>query len=246
MTDESTAGRLELWADDRPIVPAIWLAMRLVLGVAFLRSGWEKLGDAGWTASPRGAAVEGFLNGVLSKAAQGGAHPEVGHWFAQLTEHVLLPHSTFFAYLIPLGELLVGGALIAGLFTRIAAVFGASMNLTYLFAGTTSVNPQMLLIAIAIALIGRRAGEFGLDRWALPIIRGRVGDRTSTGARLALGFAATVFMFWLALIVSDTTSWLVSMIVAGVVGVLTGWLSHRGTVASAPRPGHGLASEGRH
>jgi thiosulfate dehydrogenase [quinone] large subunit len=236
--------RLDSWLEGSLVVPAIWLAVRFVLGIEFLRSGWEKLGDAGWTASPRGAAVEGFLNGVLSKAAQGGAHPEVEHWFAQLTQHVLLPHSTFFAYLIPFGELLVGAALILGLFTRVAAAFGASMNLTYLFAGTTSINPQMLLLGTAIVLAGRRAGELGVDRWAVRLVRNEFGERAWERARVGVGVLATAFVLWLALLVGSTESWLISMVAAVAIALFVGWVAHGTSRSTAPPSNRGLAAPG--
>ena len=39
--------------------PVAWLFVRLVLAVEWVRGGWEKVGDPGWTASPVGAAVNG-------------------------------------------------------------------------------------------------------------------------------------------------------------------------------------------
>jgi len=56
-----------------------------------------------------------------------------------------LPNATLFSYLIAYGELLVGLALIIGVVTRFAALMALVMTLFYLFAGSVSSNPQMLL-----------------------------------------------------------------------------------------------------
>jgi thiosulfate dehydrogenase [quinone] large subunit len=44
------------------------------------------------------------------------------------------------------------------------------MNLSYLFAGTTSTNPQMLVVGLVIVLAGGVAvGYYGFDYFARPI-----------------------------------------------------------------------------
>jgi thiosulfate dehydrogenase (quinone) large subunit len=116
----AAGGRAEVLA--AAFAPGAWLFVRLVLGIEWLRAGIEKLGEPGWTASPQGGAVAGFLKGALAKT--GGAHPEVQGWFTGLTEQALLPSSALLAHLVTYGEVLVGLALIAGLFTRFAAASG--------------------------------------------------------------------------------------------------------------------------
>jgi thiosulfate dehydrogenase [quinone] large subunit len=37
-------------------------------------------------------------------------------------------------------------------------------------AGTTSINPLMLVITIALILAWKTAGWWGLDRWLLPLL----------------------------------------------------------------------------
>ena len=47
---------------------------------------------------------------------------------------------------------------------------GIIMNLAYLFSGTTSTNPNMLVVGLVIALAGGVAvGYYGLDFFARPI-----------------------------------------------------------------------------
>jgi uncharacterized membrane protein YphA (DoxX/SURF4 family) len=85
-------------------------------------------------------------------------------------ERDALPNAVLFSYLITFGEILVGVALILGLLTGFAAFFGGFMNASYLFAGTVSTNPVLLLLAILLVLAWRVAGYWGLDRWALPML----------------------------------------------------------------------------
>lgn len=144
----------------------VWLFLRIYVGWEWLVAGWDKVGSAAWTGAQAGAAVQGFLNGALAKT--GGAHPDVSSWYAYFISDFALKHAAFISYLVAYGELLVGVALILGVFTGIAAFFGAFMNINYLFAGTVSVNPLLLLIQLFLILAWRNAGFIGLDRFLLP------------------------------------------------------------------------------
>lgn len=155
-----------LFADTR--LAWLWTLIRLYVGYEWLLAGWEKLSNpAGvWVGDKAGAAVTGFLRGALSKTT--GDHPDVQGWYASFIEHVALPNATLFSYLVTYGEILVGVALILGLFTGIAAFFGGFMNASYLLAGTVSTNPLLFVLATWLVLAWRVAGYWGLDRLVLP------------------------------------------------------------------------------
>ncbi|MDE2311893.1 MAG: DoxX family membrane protein [Patescibacteria group bacterium] len=153
-----------LFADTR--VAWLWLIIRLYVGWQWLEAGWSKLGSPAWTGNQTGAALQGFLNGALAKTA--GAHPDVQGWYAVFLKGFVMNHAASFSYLVTYGELLVGLALILGVFTGIAAFFGAFMNMNYLFAGTVSVNPLLFLLGLFLILAWRIAGWYGLDRFVLP------------------------------------------------------------------------------
>lgn len=157
-----------LFADTR--LAPLWAIIRLYLGYEWLVAGWGKLTNpAGvWVGAKAGTAVAGFIQGALTKTA--GDHPDVSGWYAAFLQQVALPNAVVFSYMVTAGEILVGLALILGLLTGFAAFFGAFMNTSYLFAGTVSVNPLLLILAIGIALAWRIAGYWGLDRWALPML----------------------------------------------------------------------------
>ena len=69
--------------------------------------------------------------------------------------------------MIVAGELLIGIALILGIFTGIAAFFGAFMNWNFMMAGTASANPVLFALSIVLILVWKTAGWWGLDRWLL-------------------------------------------------------------------------------
>lgn len=115
-----------------------------------------------------GAAITGFVQGALEQT--GGAHPNVQSWYAWFLENVVLSNAAVWGYMVAWGELLVGIALILGLFTGIVAFFGVFMNMNYLLSGAVSTNPILLVIGIFLILAWKTAGWWGLDRWILPAL----------------------------------------------------------------------------
>lgn len=146
----------------------VWLILRLYVGWQWVSAGWGKIGAEAWTGENAGAAITGFVQGALQQT--GGAHPNVQAWYAWFLENVVLANAAVWGYLVAWGELLVGIALIVGLFTGIAAFFGAFMNVNYLLSGAVSTNPILLLIEIFLILAWKTAGWWGLDRWVLPAL----------------------------------------------------------------------------
>ncbi len=144
----------------------IWLVIRLYLGYEWLTAGWHKL-TGGFDAS-------GFLKGAIAKAvpASEGAKPVVQGWWAAFLEKFALPNVGLFNFLVPVGEFLVGLALILGFATIFAATMGMVMNFAFLLSGTISSNPNLLILEfILVALGGAYAGYIGVDYWFRPIWR---------------------------------------------------------------------------
>ena len=77
---------------------------------------------------------------------------------------------TWFAKIIAVGEVLIGIGLLVGALTGIAAFFGATLNMSFLLAGTISSNPILFFVAIFIILGWRVAGWIGVDRFLLPLL----------------------------------------------------------------------------
>ena len=155
-----------LFADTR--FAWFWLIVRIYVAWQWLAAGWEKFNSPLWTGSQAGVALKGFLSGALQKA--GGPHPDVSGWYALFIQNFALPHVAAISYLVTFGELAVGLGLLLGAFTGIAAFFGTFMNLNYLFAGTVSSNPLLLVLQLFLILAWRIAGWYGLDRYLLPML----------------------------------------------------------------------------
>ncbi len=146
----------------------IWLIVRLYVGWQWVLAGYGKIQNPLWVGEKAGTAIQGFLLNALVKSS--GPHPDVQSWYAVFIKEFALPNSVLFSYLVSYGELLVGIALILGIFTGIAAFFGAYMNINYLLAGTVSTNPVLFVLELLLILAWRVAGWWGLDRFLLPLL----------------------------------------------------------------------------
>jgi thiosulfate dehydrogenase [quinone] large subunit len=146
----------------------LWLIVRLYVGYEWLVAGWAKVQNPAWFGSNAGSALTGFLKGALAKAA--GDHPDVQGWYAGFLQNVVMPNASVWSNLVAVGEVLVGIALILGIFTGIAALFGSFMNFNYLLAGTVSTNPVLLFLATFLVLAWKTAGWIGLDHWLLGLL----------------------------------------------------------------------------
>jgi len=111
----------------------------------------------------------GFIQGAIAGA--GGDNPTVQGWWAAFLETFALPNAELFNFMVAWGEVLVGIALILGIFTNFAALMGITMNFAFLFSGTVSTNAQMVLLTFFLLVAGFNAGKYGLDRWVIPFIR---------------------------------------------------------------------------
>lgn len=155
-----------LFSDTR--LALLWLILRIYIGWQWMIAGYEKIINPLWVGPKAGIALQGFLLGSLKKSS--GAHPDVSGWYAAFINGYVMHNTALISQMVAYGELLVGIALILGIFTGIAAFFGGFMNMNYLFAGTVSVNPLMFLIELFLILAWRVAGWYGLDRFLLPLL----------------------------------------------------------------------------
>lgn len=146
----------------------LWLLMRLYVGWKWLDSGWGKITGTGWMDG--GASLKGFWERAVVIPEAG--RPAIAYgWYRDFLEFMLNAGAyTWFAKLLAVGEFLVGLALIVGAFTAIAAFFGAFMNWNFMMAGSASINPVMLVLAVALIMAWKTAGWIGVDRWLLPAL----------------------------------------------------------------------------
>jgi thiosulfate dehydrogenase [quinone] large subunit len=147
---------------------SFWLVVRVYVGWLWLDAGWHKVQNPAWTDT--GAAILGFWKGAVAIPAAGA--PKITFdWYRNflqlLIDNDLAP---VFGKAIAYGELLVGAGLILGAFVGVAAIFGATMNFSFMLAGSASTNPVMFLLAVLLIMAWKTAGYYGLDRLLLPLL----------------------------------------------------------------------------
>ncbi|CAM3755166.1 DoxX family protein [Cohnella lubricantis] len=152
------------WLRNNRIAAALLFFARIYLGWQWIDAGWHKL-TGGFNAG-------GFLNGAINKPVmETGTEALQYPHFVDFLKHFALPNVDILNLMIPVGEFLVGLGLILGALTTAAAFFGVMMNFMFLLAGTVSSNPWLILFGTVILFAGANAGKFGVDYYALPLIR---------------------------------------------------------------------------
>ncbi|MEX0750586.1 MAG: DoxX family membrane protein [Dehalococcoidia bacterium] len=151
----------------------LWLLARAYLGYQWLLAGWHKVwGDERWIAveGEDGQPLRGFWVRATEIPEQG--QPRITYdWYRDFLNY-MIDHEwyTWFAWIVAFGEVIVGIALIVGLFTGLAALAGATLNFNFLLAGSASTNPVLFIIAVLILMGWKVAGWIGIDRWLLPAL----------------------------------------------------------------------------
>lgn len=128
---------------------------RVMLGIMFLVAGIDKL-QAGPQWPDR---MSSFLSRFDGRA--------VG-FYQSFIDKVAIPHSTFFGYLVALGEVAVGIALVTGTCTRLASFFGLFMVVNFMLLKADAIwsptNHDTLYFVLLLAFMVTGAGRsFGLD-----------------------------------------------------------------------------------
>jgi thiosulfate dehydrogenase [quinone] large subunit len=153
---ESTVGGVTVSGKAHSLSAWFVLALRLMMGYAFLYSGWDKI-----TAAEPFSATGYLLNAVPAESPLVGPFHWMGStpWFADLL-----------AVAVPWGELLIGLGLLVGALTRLAAFFGAFMMLLFYFGnwevahGLINGDFAYMLVFLSVAAFG--AGRIlGLDAY---------------------------------------------------------------------------------
>jgi thiosulfate dehydrogenase [quinone] large subunit len=152
---ESRIGGLRVSGKAHSLSAWFVLALRLMIGYAFLYSGFTKI-----------VAAEPFsAGGYLSNVAATNGNPLAGlfAWMGSTPWFV-----EFANVAVPWGELLIGLGLIVGVLVRLAAFFGALMMLLFYFGnwemahGFINGDFAYMLVFLAVAAFG--AGRIlGLD-----------------------------------------------------------------------------------
>jgi thiosulfate dehydrogenase [quinone] large subunit len=132
-----------------------WTAMRVWLGVMWIQAGSAKL----W-----GAEAAGFLHNGGAGVAGFAAHGTPAYsWWGSFLHSFVVPNAGWIGVLIAVAEFAIGIALVAGLFTRFAALGSLALLFTYVMSGTASVCAFYALFAIVILVMWRTSSWIGAD-----------------------------------------------------------------------------------
>src|SRR5690606_25407785 len=116
-----------------------------------------------------------------STSTEAWVHGEQG-WSGGLTAFLVETiGSGWLAKLTAIGITIAAIALLLGLASGIASVVGVLMSANVMVAGSTAIDPLILVIAIGIALSWKTAGQIGLDRWFLPLVSEPVRNAVVSG-----------------------------------------------------------------
>lgn len=132
-----------------------WTAMRVWLGVMWIQAGYAKI----W-----GAEAAGFLHGNGAGVAGFAAHGTPAYsWWGSFLHGFVVPNAGAIGILVAVSEFAIGIALVAGLFTRVAALGSLALLFTYVMSGTASVCAFYAAIAIVILVMWRTSSWIGAD-----------------------------------------------------------------------------------
>jgi thiosulfate dehydrogenase (quinone) large subunit len=133
----------------------VWTAMRVWLGVMWIQAGSAKL----W-----GAEAAAFLHNKGAGVAAFAAHGVPAYsWWGSFLHGFVVPNAGAIGVLVAVSEFAIGVALVAGLFTRVAALGSLALLFTYVMSGTASVSAFYALFAVVILVMWRTAGWIGVD-----------------------------------------------------------------------------------
>ena len=117
-------------------------------------------------------------SGLTLSTVQLGCHHR---WWVSFL-HWVSSNAVWMAKGVAVGELVIGVALVLGLFTGVFAFLGVVMNFSFVFSGSAGVNPAFIIVGLLLVLAWRNAGWIGLDRFLLPRL-GTPWERGPTTAR---------------------------------------------------------------
>jgi thiosulfate dehydrogenase [quinone] large subunit len=140
----------------------IWLIVRVYVGYQWVEASLHKLSDPAWMST--GEAIKGYWTRAVSIPEAPARPPIYFDWYRSFIQSMLDSQShVWFAKFIAIGELVVGIALIIGLFVGLAAFFGGLMNINFLLAGSLSSGPVLLILEILLIVAWKTAGHFGVN-----------------------------------------------------------------------------------
>lgn len=132
---------------------AVLVPLRLFMGVGWLRTFLEKVGDDTWW---NGTAVVAFVDEQLTNDLV------VFPFYERIVDNIIRPGSRWVGWLVIVLELAIGLAVLTGTFTNLALIVGAGLNVNFILAGR--ITPSVFYVAIQTLLFVTEVGSvFGVD-----------------------------------------------------------------------------------
>jgi len=143
------------WIKESKVMAVVWTAMRVWLGIMWIQAGWAKL----W-----GAENAAFLHHDGAGVAGFAAHGQAAYsWWGSFLHSFVVPNSGWIGILVAVAEFTIGVALVAGIFTRVAALGSLALLFTYVMSGTASVCALYALFAIVTLTMWKTSSWIGVD-----------------------------------------------------------------------------------
>jgi thiosulfate dehydrogenase [quinone] large subunit len=147
----------------------IWLVVRVWLGYEWLHAAFKKVNTTAartaWWDS--GAAIKSIASSALA-ATRLPEHPQVANAWWMSVLHWESSNALWVSRVVVVAEVVIGVALVLGLFTGVVALLGLVLNFSYMFSGAAGVDPAFVVAAVLLVLAWRNAGWIGLDGLVLP------------------------------------------------------------------------------
>jgi thiosulfate dehydrogenase [quinone] large subunit len=110
-----------------------------------------------------GAESAAFLHGGAGVAGFAAHGTPAYSWWGSFLHGFVVPNADWIGVLVAVAEFAIGIALVAGLFTRIAALGSLALLFTYVMSGTASVCAFYAAIAVVILVMWRTSSWIGAD-----------------------------------------------------------------------------------
>ncbi len=166
-----------------------WVALvRVFAGFLLLyeavAGGWWKLGTLSTGPNPEWLGPEAGV--AIAEVSERAIDEGTYAWYALVLETVVLPYATTWSYVATAAQIAVGLALVAGLWSRPAALFGLLYFFPVFHFGTIRTSP-LFAVPILFVLVANAGYHYGLD--------GRIARKRGSLARLSDRVAS---LSWLA------------------------------------------------
>lgn len=123
-----------------------WWIVEATIG-KFWKWGWFGSGvNPDWLGDTAGAEI--------TSTAERATDDGVWDWYGWVLDNVAIPNAELLSWVTSVSQVLIGAALIVGLFTRIAAISGIVMLSSILLMGSFRTSPLLIALSLFVLVVG--------------------------------------------------------------------------------------------